>query len=226
MIRSNMTPRQVAAYARKEVGQVLRHAVLEHQELAERCPPKCDKRIVSLCDQFTSIRDVGWIYVLSATQGRMTVYPLLWWATTKGICAMQLDALGPASFFQEHVMQRYIERYLGDGDLYHALKRFHTFNYAKACHPSIYKGYRENYVAVIDDGSVAGELCANEEVVHFRTFYDKRSGEKRFGHFRPASEWQHLMLNVQFDHHSRRDTPYHAWGRGYQVQPVLARLAA
>jgi hypothetical protein len=226
MIRSNMSPRQVAAYARKEVGQVLRHAVLEHPDFAERCPSKCDKRIISICDRTTSARGLEWIYVMTATQGRITVYPLLWWATTKGNCAMQLDALGPASYFQEHVMVRYIERYLLEGDLYHALKRFHSFNYAKACQPNIYKGDRENYVAVIDDGYVAGELCRKEAVVHFRTFYDKCSGEKRFGHLRPAGEWQQLMLNVAFDHNGRRDTPHHAWGRGYQVEPFRARLAA
>jgi hypothetical protein len=226
MIRSHMTPRQVAAEARKEVGQVLRHAVAEHQDLVESCPPKCDKRIISLTDRCMTDGGLEWIYALTATQGRTTVYPLLTWVTTKGTAAMQVDAIGPAFYFQEHVMDRYIQRYIGKGDLYHALKLFHSSNHIKACQPYTYKGDRENYVAVIDDGYVAGEWCPKGALVHFRTFYDKISGEKRFGHLRPACEWQHQMLNVDFEHSGRRNTPHHAWGRGYQLWPVLRRLAA
>lgn len=218
MIRSHMTLPQVAAAARKDVGQLLRHVEEEHTDLAERGSPRKDAHVVrSGC--FSSKKGLQWIYVVVAAQGRVTIYPLLWYATTKGTCAMQLDAEGPASFFAPHVLIRYTERFLRrGGDLVNALREFHLRNYDKTSQPCDYKGDRESYTAVIDHGYVAGEYLREDAIVFYRTFYDLAMGRKRFGELRRAQDWRLLMHTVDFGHVGRRDTPHFAWGRGYPFQ--------
>lgn len=226
MIRSNMTLPQVAAAARKDVGQLLRHVEEKHGDLAGHSSLRKDARIVrSGC--YPSKKGLHWIYVVVATQGRVTIYPLLWYATTKGTCAMQVDAEGPASYFAPHVLVRYTERFLRrGGDLINALREFHLRNYDKASQPCNYKGDRENYTAVIDHGYVAGEYQREDALVYYRTFYDMVRGRKRFGELRPTQDWRLLMHTVDFEHVGRRDTPHFAWGRGYPFRAERWRKAA
>ncbi len=221
MIRSTMSPAQVASFARKEVGQVLRHAEEKHAELEDKCPtPNC-KDLLTRSGYFTSSQGLQWIYVITFTQGRATTYPLLWYLTTKGVCAMQVDAEGPASFFQTHVMDRYLERYLKRGDVMNALREFHLHNYAKVFLPNTYKDEKHAYVAASDDGYVAGEFLRDDALLYFRTFYDQMAGRRRFGELRASLNWQVVWHKVKFAHVGRRDTPQIAWGRGYE-----RRLAA
>lgn len=222
MIRTHMSPAQVAAAARKEVGQVRRHALVKHAQLVADCPGAKDRRILRRSGHFTSGKNLHWIYVIEATQGQVRVYPLLWYPTTKGTCALQLDAEGPASYFQEHVMERYLQRYLRQGDLLNALREFHLHNYCKTFHPDTYKGDPEAFVATSLHGYVAGEFRRDRAVVYFRTFYDVKAGERRFGHLRPAVEWQALLHTASFEHTGRRDTPHIAWGRGYDCTAKAA----
>ena len=218
MIRSTMTPAQVAAIARKDVGQVVRHAETKHAALLKQCPPPDSKELLVRSGTCTTTKGIQWIYVITATQGRTTIYPLLWYLTTKGVCAMQVDAEGPASFFQEHVMHRYLLRYHKQGDLMNALREFHLRNYAKSFHPDDYKHDRDTYVAASDDGYVAGELRRQQALVYFRTFYDERTGRRRFGELRAALTWQVVWHKVRHAHMPRRDTPHIAWGRGYDLK--------
>jgi len=218
MIRSTMSPAQVAAIARKVVGQVVRHAEAKHATLLRQCPPPDSKELLVRSGHCTTTKGIQWIYVVTATQGRTTIYPLLWYATTQGVCAMQVDAQGPASFFQAHVMDRYLQRYLRGGDLMNALREFHLRNYAKTFLPDDNKNDRLNYVATSDDGYVAGELQREKAVVYFRTFYDERAGKRRFGEFRAALDWQVVWHKVRLARMPRRDTPHIAWGRGYDLK--------
>ena len=226
MIRSNMTLPQVAAAARKDVGQLLRHVEEKHGDLELRCPRSGSSDRLRRSGRFTSPKGLQWVYVVLAAQGRVTIYPLLWWATTKGTCALQIDAEGPAAFFAEHVMDRYLERHLKHGDLFNALREFHLRNYDKASQPCDYKGDRENYTAVIDHGYVAGEYQREDAIVFYRTFYDMVRGRKRFGELRPTQDWRLLMHTVDFEHVGRRDTPHFAWGRGYPFRAERWRKAA
>ncbi|MBK6752325.1 MAG: hypothetical protein IPG69_01770 [Flavobacteriales bacterium] len=225
MIRSNMTPVQVASAARKDVGQVLRHATEKHSDLERLCTKlgKDKQEVRSGC--FTSQKGLQWVYVAAANQGRVRIYPLVWWATRKGTCAMQIDAEGPAAFFQEHVMHRYIKRYLRGGTLFNALREFHRYNYEKASQPCDYKGDRESYTAVIDDGYVAGEYLKDDAIVHYRTYYDMPMGERRFGYLRPSLDWRQLMATIDFERVARRDTPHFAWGRGYLMRAEMGMAA-
>ena len=226
MIRSNMTLPQVAAAARKDVGQLLRHVEEKHGYLVTSTPAHKAKPVVK-SGLFTSKKGLEWIYVVSASQSRVTIYPLLWYATTKGTCAMQVDAEGPASYFAPHVLVRYTERFLRrGGDLINALREFHLRNYDKASQPCNYKGDRENYTAVIDHGYVAGEYQREDALVYYRTFYDLNRGRKRFGELRTAQDLRLLMHTVYFEHVGRRDTPHFAWGRGYPFRAERWRKAA
>lgn len=222
MIRSNMSLAQVAAAARREVGQVRRHALEKHAELVAKCPGAKDRSSLRCSGHFTTAKGLQWIYVIEATQGRVTIYPLLWYATTKGNCAVQLDAEGPACFFQEHVMEQYLKRFMRRGNLLNALREFHLNNYSKTFHPDNYKGNPNTIVANSADGYVAGEFLRDRAVVFFRTFYDVVMGRKRFGHVRPALEWQVLLHSARFEHTGRRDTPHIAWGRGYDCTAKAA----
>lgn len=226
MIRSNMSLCQVAAAARKDVGHLLAHVVEKHAHLVPACSGKGRKEPLRRSGHFTTRKGLQWIYVVTATKGRFTIYPLLWYATTKGVCALQIDAEGPACFFQEHVMARYIKRYVGRGDLWNALREFHLHNYDKVFHPTAYKGDGDAYAAAIDDGYVAGELRRSEAVVFFRTFYDRTSGHRRFGHLRASLNWRAALQQADFEHVGRRDTPHAAWGRGYVRNASSWGLAA
>ncbi|HQW07141.1 MAG TPA: hypothetical protein PLS30_07235 [Flavobacteriales bacterium] len=134
---------------------------------------------------------------------------------------MQLDDKGPASFYQVHVMDRYLERYLKHGNLNYALREFHLKNHLKTYLPADYKNDPHAYVAASDDGYVAGELLRDDAVVYLRTFYDERAGRDRFGECRAALNWQVVWHSVSLARTPRRDTPHIAWGRGYDL-----RLAA
>lgn len=221
MIRSTMSPAKVAAIARKDVGQVLRHAEEKHAELVNKCPSPNSKELLTRSGYFTSSKGLQWIYVITVTQGRVTTYPLLWYPTSKGVCAMQVDAEGPASFFQAHVMDRYLERYMKQGDVMNALREFHLHNYAKVFLPDTYKDEAQAFVAASDEGYVVGEFRQDDALLFFRTFYDQAAGRTRFGALRASLNWQVAWHKVQFAHVGRRDTPHIAWGRGYK-----RRLAA
>ena len=218
MITSNMSLCKVAAAARKDVGQVHRHAAEKHGDLALICRKGPNHSEVVRVGAFTSQKHLQWVYVITAVQGRITLYPLLWYVTSDGVHALQLDAEGPASYFQPHVVDRYILRYCKKDDLPTALRIFHRRNYDKACHPDTYKGDRDNYAAVLEDGYVAGEYLKKDAIVHYRTFYDMVAGHERFGHLRPLLEWRDRMTSVVFDHTGRRETPHVAWCRGYPMR--------
>ncbi len=226
MIRSHMSPCQVAAAARKDVGHLLQHVEEKYADLVRNCPNVGDDRLLRRSGHFTTRKGLQWVYVITATDGRITIYPLLWYATTSGIGALQVDAEGPASYFQPHVMDRYLKRYLRQGDLRNALREFHLKNYDKVYLRHTYKGNDNCYAAVIDDGYVAGELQQKGALVYFRTFYDLVRGHRRFGEMRPALSWRKALYKVQFYHVGRRQAPPESWGRGYSRPGGERKLAA
>lgn len=226
MIRSHMNLSQVASAARKDVGHLLRHVAEKHADLEQLCPKAGRKDLIRRSGHFTTRKGLQWIYVVTATEGRVTIYPLLWYPTTEGVNAMQIDAEGPASFFQHHVMEQYINRYLRRGDLLNALREFQLHNYDKLFHPDTYKNDPDTYAAAIDDGYVAGEYRRSEALVYFRTFYDASAGQRRFGHLRSSLVWRDALLKTEFEHTGRRDTPHIAWGRGYMWRVEQWRRAA
>ncbi len=227
MIRSGMTPTQVASAARKDVGQLRQHVLEKHADLVGLCPKTNSTEVVERGGKFSSTKGLQWVYVITAYKGSVTLYPLLWYATTEGIHAMQIDAEGPAQYFQPHVLDRYLKRYLHrKGGRDGAIRQFHKHNYDKVFQPDTYKGDRESFVAVIDDGYVVGENLRDQAIVYFRTFYNKTIGRKRFGELRSALKWRALMKSIALEHKGRRDTPHTGWGRGYPVVFAPLRAAA
>ena len=208
MITSSMSLCKVAAAARKDIGQVKLHVLGKHADFWERCVKSGALKDDVATGSFTSAKQNQWVYALVASRGCIKLYPMMWYYTTKGINAMQIDAEGPASYYQAHVLERYVLRYRGKGDQEAALQAFQHRNYEKSCHPCEYKGDRDNYVAVLDDGYVTGEFLQDDAIVHFRTFYDFKMGKKRFGHLLPMLEWRHRLNAVRFEHTNRRETPH------------------
>ena len=227
MIRSQMTPTQVASAARKDVGRLRQHVIEKHADMAGLCAKRNSNEVVEAGGSFSSSKGLQWVYVITAYKGAFTLYPLLWYATTEGIHAMQVDDEGPAQYFQPHVLDRYLKRYLHrKGGRIGAIRQFHKHNYDKVFQPHTYKNDRDSYVAVIDDGYVVGENLADQAIVYFRTFYNKAIGRKRFGELRAALKWRSIMKSITFEHKGRRDTPHTAWGRGYPVYFEGLRSAA
>ena len=227
MIRSQMTPTQVASAARKDVGQLRQHVLEKHADLACLCPKVNSIEVVERGGTFSSSKGLQWVYVIAAYKGTFTLYPLLWYATTEGIHAMQIDAEGPAQYFQPHVLDRYLNRYLHrKGGRIGAIRQFHKHNYEKVFQPDTYKNDRDSYVAVIDDGYVVGENLRDQAIVYFRTFYNQTIGHKRFGELRAVLNWRSSMKSFAFEHKGRSDTPHTAWGRGYPVHFEQLRSAA
>ncbi|MBK6882039.1 MAG: hypothetical protein IPH05_03670 [Flavobacteriales bacterium] len=136
---------------------------------------------------------------------------------------MRLDDKGPASFYQEHVMDQYLARYLKRGTLNNALREFHLKNYVKTYLPDDYKNNPHAYVAASDDGYVAGELQRDDAVVYMRTFYDERTGKNRFGECRGRVELASGMAHGEPARTPRRDTPHIARGRGYDLRSAANR---
>lgn len=223
MIRSGMTPVQVASAARKDVGHLKQHVLEKHADLAQAS----GKEETVRGGAFQSDKGLQWVYVITADKGRVTLYPLLWWATTEGICALQIDAEGPAQYFQPHVLDRYLKRYLHrKGGRIGAIRQFHKNNYDKVFHPDTYKNDRDNYVAAVDNGYVVGENLKAHAIVYFRTFYDAVTGRRRFGHLRASLRWRSAIKNLNFERKGRCDTPHTAWGQGYVLQWPSWRAAA
>ena len=225
MITSNMSLSKVAAAARKDVGQVQRHVLGKHPDFWERFSHAAQDELVLATGCFTSDKELQWVYALTAAKGRVTLYPMLWYLTRKGVNAMQIDDLGPASYFQPHVMDRYVERFRKKGDPTAGMLAFQHRNYEKSCHPIEYNGDPDQFVAVLDDGYAAGAYLGDDAIVRYRTFYDMDMGRKRFGQFRTGLEWSRRLQVLGMERTGRRNTPHHVWSRGYRVRVELRKTA-
>ena len=224
MITSNMSLCKVAAAARKDVGQVHRHVAEKHSDLWSLTSAK-DREPIVRGGKFTSSKHLEWVYAVVAYRGHVRLYPMVWYATTADVNAMQIDAEGPAAYFQPHVMARFIKRFLKNGDLFDAMRRFIKWEHERVHFPHHYKGDRDNYVCLVEDGYIAGEYRKEEAIIHFRTFYDKAAGHRKFGHLRKSLAWRNRDKLPTFERTSRRETPHLAWCKGYELRPLLQRAA-
>lgn len=224
MITSNMSLCKVAAAARKDVGQVHRHVAEKHGDLWSLTSAK-DRAPIVRGGKFTSSKQLQWVYAAVAYRGRVRLHPLVWYATTNGVNAMHIDDQGPASYFQPHLWDQYIERFTKQGDLYDALRRFIKRNYQRVLFNHPYKDNPEGYVSLTDDGYLAGEYMKEEAIIRFRTFYDKVTGHRKFGHLRKSLAWRNRDQELTFERTSRRETPHLEWCKGYELRPPLQQAA-
>ena len=225
MITSNMSLSKVAAAARKDVGQVHRHVAEKHADLWSLTTVH-DKEPIVRGGKFTSSKRLQWVYAASAFRGQVRLYPMVWYVSTEGVHALQIDAEGPASYFQPHVWEQYIGRFLKCGDLFDAMRRFIDREHERALFQHPYKGNPEGYVSLVEDGYIAGEYLKDDAIVHFRTFYDREAGHRKFGHLRNSLAWRMCVGKLTLERTSRRETPHTGWCRGYELHLDQRRRAA
>ena len=64
-----------------------------------------------------------------------------------------------------------------------------------------------------------------DAIIHFRTFYDKVAGHRKFGHLRKSLAWRNRDKLPSFERTSRRETSHLAWCKGYELKPLLQQAA-
>ncbi|MBK8499125.1 MAG: hypothetical protein IPL52_09970, partial [Flavobacteriales bacterium] len=167
-----------------------RHVAEEYWEM-ERDHRKGGKGVITQFGDFTSAARIQWMYVVTISPNKTTLYPLGWYYTRQGLHSMQIDAVGPATLIRPHVLDRYRVRYFKDADCIGALLEMHKRNYDKACEPRPYKG-KPSIASAVQDGYFLSDREVVDGVVDFHTFYDVQMGAKEpaLRDMRKLLEWR------------------------------------
>lgn len=226
MILSSMSVAEIAAVLRKDVVDLQRHVADRHWEL-ERHHRKGGKGVLTQFGEFTSLGRVQWMYVVTISTTKTTLYPLGWYYTRQGLHCMQIDADGPATMIRPHVLDRYRQRYFRDADCIGALLEMHKRNYDKACEPRDYRG-KPAIACSVEDGYFLGDRVANNTVVDFHTFYDVPMGakEKALRDMRKLLEWRRYFTATNPKIGSNQPDSYVNWGLGFPMRMERLHRAA
>jgi len=224
MIISSMSLAEIATALRKDVVGLQRHVAGLYWDL-ERRHRKGGRGVIVQVGEFTSEDLIQWLYVVTISPRKTTLYPLGWYFTREGIHCMQIDADGPATYMRPHVLDRYRQRYYRDADVLEALKKMHTRNYDKASEPREYKG-RPAIASAVEDGYLLGEIVCKGDVVDYHTFYDVAMGAKErvLRNMRQLLEWRRYYNAITPKGTGDQKDNYVNWGRGFEVR--LERLRA
>lgn len=222
MILSSMSLAEVAAVLRKDVVCLQRHVAATYWEL-ERRHRKCGRGVLLQCGEYTSSDRVQWVYAVTISTTKTTLYPLAWYFTTKGIHAFQIDAQGPCTYLRPHVLDRYRQRYYPDADVLGALRHMHARNYDKASEPRKYQG-KPAIASAVEDGYLLGDKVCDGTVVDFHTFYDVKMGaqEAVLRDMRKLLEWRRYFAATTTRIGNNQPSDYVSWGQGFPVR--LERL--
>lgn len=224
MILSDMSLAEIAAVLRKDVGCLQRHVAERYADM-ERQHRKGGKGVIVQTGEFTSADRVQWVYVITISARKTTLYPLGWYFTRQGIHCMQIDAEGPVTYLRPHVLDRYRQRYYKDADVLEALRRMHARNYDKASEPRSYQG-RPGIASAVEDGYLLGDTVCDGAVIDYHTFYDVSMGAKQavLRNMRKLLEWRRYFNAVTPKGCGDEQNNYVNWGRGFELR--LERLRA
>lgn len=177
--------------------------------------------------EYTSPDRIMWHYVVTLSSRKTTLYPMGWYFTQEGIHLMQIDDVGPATYIQPHVLERYRQRYFKDAEVLTAAGLFHQRNYDKACEPREYRNIPDTIATATEDGYLLGQLLKPANVIRFHTFYDVEMGAKHgLAHMRRLLEWRRYYNAVTPNGKADPQTNYVSWGRGFEVRLQRLRRAA
>ena len=224
MILSSMSLTEIAAALRKDVVDLQRHVAGLYWDM-ERRHRKGGKGVIVQAGEFTSAERIQWLYVVTISPRKTTVYPLGWYFTREGIHCIQIDAEGPATYMSPHVLERYRQRFYKDADVLEALRQMHVRNYDRASEPRDYQG-RPAIASAVEDGYLLGDIVFNGDLVDYHTFYDVAMGAKdrRLCDMRKLLEWRRYYNAITPKGTGDRKDNYVNWGRGFEVR--LERLRA
>lgn len=224
MIISSMSLAEVASALRKDVGCLQRHVAERFWDMEKR-HRKGGAGVLVQTGEFTSADRIQWLYVVTISARKTTLYPLGWYFTREGIHCMQIDAEGPVTYLRPHVLDRYRQRYYKDADVLEALRQMHLRNYDKASEPRSYQG-RPAVASAIEDGYLLGDTVCNGVVVDYHTFYDVTMGAKQreLRDMRKLLEWRRYFNAMTPKGSGDQQSNYVNWGRGFELR--LERLRA
>jgi hypothetical protein len=219
MIVSSMSLTEVAAALRKDVVHLQQHVADKYWEL-ERRHRKGGKGVMVQCGEHTTADRIQWVYVVTISTTKTTLYPMAWYFTRQGIHAFQIDAEGPATYLRPHVLERYRQRYYPDADVLQALRQMHARNYDKASEPREYQG-RPTIASAVEDGYFLGDHLYSGTVVDYHTFYDVPMGAKlpALREMRKLLEWRRYFAATN---PKAKPNGYVNWGQGFPLR--LERL--
>ncbi len=219
-----MTLAEIAAALHRDV-QSLQYHVADRFADMERQHRKGGKGVIMQTGSFTSEERIQWVYVVTISARKTTLYPMGWYFTREGIHCMQIDADGPATYIRPHVLDRYRQRFYKDADVLEALEKMHARNYDKASEPRTYQG-RKAIASAIEDGYLLGGTLWNGAVIDYHTFYDVEMGKKdpELREMRQLLEWRRYFNAVTPKAIADQTKNYVNWGRGFELR--LERLRA
>jgi len=222
-----MSLAEVAAALRKDVAHLRLHVAERFADAEERQRKQNLKGVVVEHGEYTSPDRIMWHYVVTISSRKTTLYPMGWYFTQEGIHLMQIDDVGPATYIQPHVLERYRQRYFKDAEVLTAAGLFHQRNYDKACEPREYRNIPDTIASAIEDGYLLGQLLKPANVIRFHTFYDVEMGAKNgLAPMRRLLEWRRYYNAVTPNGKGDPQTNYVSWGRGFEVRLQRLRRAA
>ena len=220
-----MTLAEIAAALHRDV-QSLQYHVADRFADMERQHRKGGKGVIMQTGSFTSEERIQWVYVVTVSARKTTLYPMGWYFTREGIHCMQIDADGPATYIRPHVLDRYRQRFYKDADVLEALEKMHARNYDKASEPRTYQD-RPGIASAIEDGYLLGGTLWNGAVIDYHTFYDVEMGRKdpELREMRQLLEWRRYFNAVTPKAIADQTMNYVNWGRGFELRLERMRAA-
>jgi len=226
MILSGMKLAEIASVLQKDVVHLQRHVAGLHADMESR-HRRGGKGVLTQCGEYTSPGKVQWLYVVTISPVRTSLYPMAWYLTSEGIQGVQIDAEGPMTLLRPHVLQRYRKRYCPEADILEALRQLHWQNYDKASELRIHKG-QPTIASAVEHGFLLGCLLYNDSVMQVHTFYDVEMGmqDPELRPMRKLLEWRRYYAAMAPKLNSSVTDRYMNWGHGFPLRLERLRRAA
>ena len=226
MIRSGMNLAQIASVLQKDVVHLQRHVAGLYADMECR-HRRGGKGVLTQCGEYTSPDKVQWLYVVTISPVRTSLYPMAWYFTGEGIHAVQIDADGPMTHLRPHVLQRYRKRHCPGVSIEEALRQLHWNNYDKASEPCTYQG-SPSIASAVHHGFLLGYMVFGDSVVDMHTFFDVDMGMQRgyLRRMRQLLDWRRYYAAMAPKLNSSVTDRYVNWGHGFPLRLERLRRAA
>ena len=226
MINSGMHLGEIASVLREDVVHLQRFVAGRYADTEHR-QRRGGKGVMTQCGEYTSPDGVQWLYVVTISPVRTSLYPMAWYSNGEGIHGMQIDAEGPLTHLRPHVLDQYRARYCPDADVQDALRQLHWQNYDKASEPRTYQR-KPSVASAVEHGFLLGCMLYDDTVVDVHTFFSVEMGMKK-GHLRSTRknlEWRRYYAAMAPKINSADTERYLNWGLGFPMRLERLRKAA
>ncbi|MEO7080558.1 MAG: hypothetical protein ABIY71_03485 [Flavobacteriales bacterium] len=226
MIHSGMHLGEIATVLREDVVHLQRYVAGRYADL-ERRQRRGGKGVMIQCGAYTSPDEVQWLYVVTISPVRTSLYPMAWYFDSEGIHGVQIDAEGPMTHLRPHVLDQYRARFCPTVDVQAALQQLHWENYDKASVPRTYKG-APSIASAVEHGFLLGVMVYSDTVVDMHTFFDVEMGMQHgsLRSMRQLLEWRRYYVAMAPKVISTETDRYKSWGLGFPLRLERLKKAA